>query len=455
MPATHRASRSRLVTFYALLLTQTFSLIGSRMTAVAIGIWVFRETGQTAPLLLIAFFTELPGMVGGSLAGVLVDRWERKRVLILADLGQAAGSLLLILSFTSGAFQLWHLYAVAFLQGVFATLQGPAESATVTLLIPEGHRERANAIMELGFPLAGVLAPVLTGFVYALVGVTGVLVVDLLTFAVAAGVIAVLTIPRAAASAEGAAGQGHFLAELRTGARFLLHRKPLLIFVIYTAFINFMLNGPLELTLPYLIARTGSEAQMGVGVGLMSLGAFAGALLITVLGGYRPRLRLLLWGTVLNGAMFLAFGAARTLPLLAAALFVLMIPLPAGNALIRSLLQVKVPPDLQGRVFALLSQLHLAGSTTSFLLTGLLVDRVLEPAVGTPAWQPFAGLVGTATGSGIGLLEVFTGLVILAVTAVVFSWPAVRHLERDLPDYEPAAEDADEEPQRREVREEP
>ena len=71
MPATRRASRSRLVTFYALLLTQTFSLIGSRMTAVAIGIWVFRETGQTAPLLLIAFFTELPGMVGGSLAGVL------------------------------------------------------------------------------------------------------------------------------------------------------------------------------------------------------------------------------------------------------------------------------------------------------------------------------------------------------------------------------------------------
>ena len=142
MPAVSRAPASRFVTFYALLLTQTFSLIGSRMTAVAIGIWVFRETGQTAPLLLIAFFTELPGMIGGSLAGVLVDRWDRKRVLILADLGQAAGSLLLILSFTSGAFQLWHLYAVALLQGIFATFQGPAESATVTLLIPEGHRPR-------------------------------------------------------------------------------------------------------------------------------------------------------------------------------------------------------------------------------------------------------------------------------------------------------------------------
>jgi MFS transporter, DHA3 family, macrolide efflux protein len=442
MPATHRASRSRLVTFYALLLTQTFSLIGSRMTAVAIGIWVFRETGQTAPLLLIAFFTELPGMAGGSLAGVLVDRWDRKRVLILADLGQAAGSLLLILSFTSGAFQLWHLYAVAFLQGVFATLQGPAESATVTLLIPEGHRERANALLELGFSLAGILAPVLTGFIYALLGVTGVLVVDLLTFAAAAGVIAVLGIPRPVVTIEEMSGQGKFLAELRAGARFLSHRRPLLVFIVYLAFINFMLNGPLELAIPYLILITGSEAQMGIGMGMMSLGAFIGGLLIAVIGGYRPRMRLILFCTLLYGTMFLALGTARTLPMLAGALFLLLMPLAASGPLLKSLFQVKVPPDLQGRVFGLQSQLDLFASTTSFLLTGLLVDRVLEPAVGTRAWQPFAWLVGAVPGSGIGLLEVFTGVVILAVTALVFSLPAVRHLERDLPDYEPATEDA-------------
>jgi MFS family permease len=107
--------RSKLLTFYTLLVTQSLSLIGSRMTAVAIGIWIFNETGQTAPLLLTSFFTELPGMLGGSLAGVLVDRWNRKLVLILADAGQGIGSLLLLVSFQSGAFQLWHLYAVAFL----------------------------------------------------------------------------------------------------------------------------------------------------------------------------------------------------------------------------------------------------------------------------------------------------------------------------------------------------
>lgn len=445
MPATTRArgATARVATFYALLLTQTFSLIGSRMTAVAIGIWVFRETGQTAPLLLISFFTELPGMVGGSLAGVLVDRWDRKRVLILADLGQAIGSLLLILSFTSGAFQLWHLYAVALLQGFFATFQGPAESATITLLVPEGHRERANALMEMGFSFAGILAPVLTGFIYAVLGVTGVLALDLLTFVVAASLIAVLRIPRVVATAEGSAEHGHFLAELRAAARFLLHRRPLLVFVVYLAFINFMLNGPLELAIPYLIAVTGSEAQMGIGMGMMSLGAFIGGLLVAVIGGYRPRIRLLLLFTLLNGTMFLAFGTARTLPLLAGSLFLLLLPLAASGPLIKSLVQVKVPPELQGRVFGLQSQLDLFGSTTSFLLTGLLVDRVLVPAVGTPAWTPFAPIVGAGSGAAIGLVEVATGLIILTVTVFVYSRPAIRHLERDLPDYEVTIEESD------------
>lgn len=78
-------------TFYALAATQAFSLIGSRMTAVAVGVWVFAETGRTAPLLLAAFLLEIPGMLVGSLAGVLVDRWPRKPVLILSRRGQGGG----------------------------------------------------------------------------------------------------------------------------------------------------------------------------------------------------------------------------------------------------------------------------------------------------------------------------------------------------------------------------
>lgn len=152
-----------LTVFYIILITQTISLVGSRMTAVAVGIWVFKETGSTTPLLLAVFFAELPGMLAGSVAGVLVDRWDRRRVLMLSDAGQAAGTLLLLASFLSGRFELWHLYAVSLLQGCFAILQGPARDAATTLLVPKAQRERANGIQQMSFPLAGVVAPVLAG----------------------------------------------------------------------------------------------------------------------------------------------------------------------------------------------------------------------------------------------------------------------------------------------------
>lgn len=424
-----------LSTFYALVASQTLSLIGSRMTAVALGLYVFTTTGLTTPLLLTAFFNELPGMVGGGLAGVLVDRHSRKAILLLTDLGQAFGSALLVASFLSGRFQLWHLYAVALLQGVFVTMQAPAQRATVTLLVPPWQRERANGLMELAFPLASVLAPLLAGLLYARLGVSGVIAVDLATFVFAAGVMAFLTIPRPRASAEGLQARGGWLNELGGGLRYLRQRKPLLGFMLFLAFVNFLLNGPLDLQIPYLVALTGSESQVGVGLAAGSLGALAGAALVTVIGRYRPRMRLILLGLLLCGFMFLVLGLARNLALASVALFLIIMPLPANGALFVSLLQAKVPPDLQGRVFALESQLALLGSTTSFLLVGPLVDSVVQPWAASPGWGALAGLLGAGPGAGIGLVLFVTGLLMLGSTALTFSFGAVRRLEGELPDH--------------------
>lgn len=435
MEQTLTPAPSRLLTFYTLLVTQTFSLIGSRMTSVAVGIWLFAATGQVAPLLLVSFFNELPGMLLGSLAGVFIDRWSRKRVLMLADAGQAFGSLLLVASLGSGAFQVWHLYGVALLQGVFSTFQGPAESATITLLVPERHRERANGIKEVAHPLAGVIAPMLAGLFYALVGVVGVIAIDLVTFLLAVGVVAILHIPQPAATEEGSAGSGSLLAELRGGLAFFVRRPPLFSLVLYLTFMNFLLNGSLGLALPYMLIVTGDEARMGLLMGVMSAGAFAGSLLMVVLGGFRPRVGLLLAGALLSGGMYLFYGTAHSFWTLAVSIFLLMLPLPMTNALFNSILQVKTPPDLQGRVFSVYSQLAFLGSTTSFLLTGPLVDRFLEPALSRGDWRWAVWLVGAAPGSGMRLLLIATGLVMLLTTAFVFARPRVRQLETDLPDF--------------------
>jgi MFS family permease len=423
-------------TFYFLAITQTLSLIGSRMTSIALGIYLFTTTGKTSPLLLAAFFNELPGMLFGSLAGVIVDRWDRRRVLVLADAGQAMGTLLLLASFVSGRFQVWHLYLVVLFQGVFAVFQGPAKDAVTTLLVPEGQRERANGVLQMVFPLAGVVAPVLAGALYLLIGLQGVIAADLITFLLAAAAVFLVRIPRPKPSAEAQAMRGSLWKELAGALGFLRSRRALLDMLIYNTLINYLLNGPLELAIPFLILRTGSQAQMGVLMGVFSLGALAGGGLIAIWGGTRPRIHTLLPGMLLTGAMFLVYGTARHPLLLGIALFLLVAPLPAGGALFASILQVKVPPDLQGRVFAIQGQLSFVGSTLSFLTIGQLVDYVLEPAVGRPGWQAVAPLVGSQPGSGMGLLLGVTGLVILAATAFVYLVPSIRRLEALLPDYE-------------------
>lgn len=426
-----------MIALYTLALTQTLSLIGSRMTAVGLGIWVYRQTGLTTPLLLTAFFSELPGMLLGSAAGVLIDRWDRRWVLILADAGQALGTLWLLISVASGHFTIWQLYAVALLQGTFATLHGPAKNAAVTMLIPDSRRERANAMLEVAYNLAGVLSPALAGALFATIGIGGIIGIDLATFLLAVTAVFLIAIPAALPTAEGQAGRGSARAEWVAGWRFLASRRALLSLALYGVALNFLFNGSLELMVPYFIARTGSEAIAGTLLAVMSLGALAGGLLMMVWGGTRPRIHTLLLGYLLTGLMYFPLALGSSPVALGAAIFLLMVPLPIGNILGLSIWQVKTPPDLQGRVFALNAQLGFLGSTAAFLLAGPVVDRLLEPAVGHPGWAIVAPLVGEGPGAGIALLLLVTGAAVLAVTLVVYAWPLVRRLETTLPDYVP------------------
>jgi MFS family permease len=434
-----RIRAARLQPFYILVITQTLSLVGSRMTSFAIGVRVFNDTGQAAPLLLVAFFNELPAMLFNSLAGVWVDRWDRRWVMMLADAGQALGSLLLMLSFLSGQFQLWHLYAVAFTQGLFAMFQEPAKNAVVTMLVPENQRDRANAVQGMAHPLAGVIAPALAGLLYAIIGLAGIVFIDLLTFFIAVLAVYRMHIPRPPESSESRAAAGHFWSELAGGFRYLQARPALLGLVLYFTAMNFLLNGPLDLSIPYLITITGSQGLTGFILAANSLGGFIGAAL---LAAYSERIRIrthiIIPAMLMVGAMFLIHGTTRSPLLLAASIFLLIGGLQIW-ALFTSILQIKTPPDMQGRVFSIANQLGYLGATTSFLLVGPLVDRVVEPAVGKSGWASVAPLVGSQQGAGMGLVLVITGLIILALTSITFALPAVRRLEVQLPDYEATA----------------
>ena len=411
-----------MLTFYTLIITQILSLIGSHMTGVAIGIQIYAETGDTAPLLIAAFFAEIPMTLGSSLTGVIADRFDRRYIIMIGDIGQALGTVLLLVSFASGQFQLWHLYVAMLVQGIFATVQTPASQAAMAMLVPPAQRDRANSIREFGFPLAGVVAPVFAGLLYSAAGIISVMVVDLITFFVAVAVVLVIYIPRPAQSVESQQMAGGWWREALAGWRFLWQRRALFYLAMFISFVWFLINGPLGVNTPYIIATTGSEELLGLLLGAMNFGAFAGALVLALAGNIRHRVRIILLLFLLHGTMLVAWGIVRQPLLMGLTLIALMFPLPMIGALFATILQNKTPPDMQGRVFGASNQMGVLLTPLSFLITAALVDNVLEPAAAQP-------------GEGMGLMMIVVGSIILVLTLIVFARPAIRSIEQDLPDY--------------------
>jgi hypothetical protein len=274
---------------------------------------------------------------------------------------------------------------------------------------------------------------------YAALGVVGSIAIDIATFMVAIAVLAVVRIPRPAESAEGLEMKGAVWRQVFDGYRYLAARPALLGICGYVSVVNFLASAVFVLMTPYVLDRTGSTQVFGVVLAVMNVGGVAGALVISAGGRIGSRMNTVMLGIVV-GAVFIGLtGVARGPIALGAILFMLLFALAFANAPFWSILQAKVAPDLQGRVFAAYMQGIMLMSPLASLAAGPLADRVFEPARQQPAWRSVGWLVGTGPGAGMGLMFVVVGLLILVLSLVVYAIPAVRNLETDLPDHAPAA----------------
>ena len=437
-----KPKRSGMRVFYTLIITQVLSLIGSQMSGLAIGIWVYTETGNASPLALVSFFIFLPRIIAASISGVLADRLDRRYLMAVADGGQAIGTVLLLISFASGAFELWHLYAVAFIQGIFSVFQGPAFMASVTLLVPDDQRDRANTLVQLTQPSAGIIAPALAGLIFALVGVVGTLLIDIITFIIAVTVVLNVHIPRPEQTEAGMESKTSILQEALGGFRYLFKRRPLFYALLYVMMLNFFFSGLSVLFTPYVLARTGSEATLGILLSFLNFGALLGGIVWSILSGKRKfsRIRVMMAGIFVVGLFISGIGLSQVPITMGFFMFLMLIPIPAINASFSSLLQVKVAPDVQGRVFATVDQMAMLLMPVSYLIVGPLVDNVFEPAVNQPGWEAFAPIWGSSEGAGMGLLISIVGITGVIVTIIALFNPSIRNMESKLPDYVPAQE---------------
>ncbi len=183
------SSRSSFRGFVLVWLGQVVSLLGSAMTWFALTLWAYELTERATALALLSLFAFGPAILLSPVAGALVDRWNRKAVLILSDLAAGLATLLVLLLHSSGSLQLWHLYVIGLLAGSFQAFEYPAYAAAITMMVPKEQYARASGMLETAWAASSVLAPMLAGILLGRIGLTGIMLIDVVTFVFAIGAL--------------------------------------------------------------------------------------------------------------------------------------------------------------------------------------------------------------------------------------------------------------------------
>lgn len=417
---------------------QAVSAVGTRMTSFALVYWTWERTGEATPLALLTFFAFGPMVLLSPLAGALADRVDRRGLMLASNAGAAGATAALLALHAAGALTVPWIYTLQAVASAFRALQMPALGASATLMVPKAAYARAAGLVASAENGAALLGPVAAGLLIGPIGLAGVMALDLATFVVAVVALAVAEVPQPAAG-DTRTRPGLWRDSL-VGCSYIFGRPGLAALQTVLFAVNLMLTGSLALLPAMVLARTGSdELALGTVQSALGLGGICGGVVLGIWGGPRRRIHGVLVSAACAGlAGLVPLGLAGTVPGWAAAAFALALFIPVVNGCNQTIWQLKVPPELQGRVFAarrLVAQLSIP---LAMLAVGPLADRLFEPALApSGALADLAGgLVGTGPGAGIALMFLLAGLAAGAGSLAGYAVPRLRAVESELPDHD-------------------
>jgi len=414
---------------------QVVSRLGTGFTGFALAVWVYQRTGSVTQLALISFFTVAPAVLMSPFAGALVDRWDRRRAMLLSDSGAGVSSLAIALLFYGGRLEIWAIYVVVAISSLFQSLQWPAFSASTTLLVGKQNLVRANGLNQMGQAVAQIAAPVLAGALVGRIGVPGVILIDAATFLFSVGTLLAVHIPRPESSAESAAGRGSLLREAAYGWTYLTRRRGLLALLALFAAANFTM-GMLTVLIVPLVLSFNTAGTLGTVLSIASSGLLLGSLAMVAWGGPARRMRGVFGALLLQALVLFVGGWRASVPLITASAFLYLLSFPIINTCSQAIWQTKVAADVQGRVFAMRQMIALSAMPLAQLAAGPLADFVFKPLLvaGGPLAGSLGRILGVGPGRGIGLLFMALGIANLLAFAAAWSYPRLRRLEDEMPD---------------------
>lgn len=418
-------------TFWTIWCGQLVSVLGSGITSFALAVWAFQRTGSATQFAVIAMCAVLPGLVLSPVAGAFVDRWNRRTAMLVSDAGAALASGTIAALVASDRIALWQLYVATAFTSSLAALHGPAYQAMTSMLVPKARLGKASGAVLAADAAAELFSPVLGGLLLPAVGLTGIFVIDLCTFAVAVAALSAVGVP--SLPPRVVPRTPSIWRETADAWRYIAARRGL-VGLFALSCVTSLAVGFLEVLSAPVVLSLASPGVLGAVRSVSGAGMLAGSIAMQVWGGPRARVAGVIGFQLVLGVHLVVMGFPTAPWLLAAAGFGALFSIPMVNGCAQTLWQTKVALDLQGRVFAL-RRLARICRPLGFVAAGTLADRVLDPLMSGGGFARAVGRwIGVGPGRGSALLLALVGVVTIVATLAVSRYRPLREVQHELPD---------------------
>jgi DHA3 family macrolide efflux protein-like MFS transporter len=377
--------------FFSIWTGQAFSLFGSALVQFALVWWLTQKTGSATVLATATLTGMLPQIVFGPFAGALVDRWNRRMIMIMADASIALFTLLLAYLFAIGKVEIWHVFAIMAVRSLGTAFHFPAMSASTPLMVPDKHLTRISGLNQTLMGLMNMIAPPVGALLITVIPTQAVLFIDIGTAALAILPLLIFSIPQPERLESGKMEKSSLLTDVRDGLAYVRSWPGMVAILLMALLLNFLLTPTGALT-PLLITKFFGKGALEFGLmdSAWGFGVIAGGILLGVWGGFRKKVATSMMGIIGIGigVSIVAFAPANMFPLALAGMAFAGVMNPITNGPLGALLQTIVRKDMQGRVMSLVNS-----AATAMTPLGLLIAGPVSDVIGIRTWFWIAGVV--------------------------------------------------------------
>lgn len=393
--------------FFSIWTGQVLSLFGSELVQFALVWWLTKTTESATVLALATMMAFLPQVFLSPFAGALIDRWNRRIVMIVADSLIALATVAVAVLFALNSVQVWHIYLLMLARAAGGTFHWPAMSASTTLMVPEKHLARVAGINQALFGVVGVAAPPLGALLLGALPLQGTLAIDVATASLAIAPLLFVRVPQPA-RVSGPELKTSLFSDMREGFRYVWRWSGLMGMIVLALVVKLALTPAFSLV-PLLVRQHfgGEATQLGVLEAIGGAGMIVGGLALGIWGGFGRKIYTAMTGVILLGIGLLVLGMTPPslfwLALASFFLIGLVIPLIDGSTM--AIVQGTVAAGMQGRVLTTMMSLLSISSPISLAVAGPVADWL-----GLRSWYLLAGALCIVAGTAGFLLPAIVNI---------------------------------------------